>query len=909
MSRCFEQMARATLDHQQPANNWIQPTYTTLDAELKAEGQYKDQVFYAVSQKLNEYKAYINQVDQQSQIQATLQEYINQLPIVIQYRHFKNELHSPAYSNLPLRVLRQTLDATDFLSITRSIYDLSQFYILLHQTYSFLIEKSEFIEVTLEEMHKRGQKRFNKSDNLLQGDRNGNHDVIIENGLRAINAYHGFTDGLIKPGACDETQRFEKVTNETPVHYLVTTENHDEGDIVMRILSVLVDYHNNLLDMLRGEIDVDEPGRVNVLKKLVKDLTSNEVSILQIARDTAGVITLSKNDWAWIEQLARTSLIMDEDDYLQTVATQLKFDFIHVQSYFIRTYLLFCRINYRHIVQKYQCRVQRTQVNNDTEAIELDEQYCNRLSFEQVEAIRGHLNQLRLDKLYQSHKLLRQIALMIKASEDDLSALTLANFLDNAGHEQNLKEQAGQLEIKDFILCHISHIRELYADSIIDFQHLFTDVSRLLHAPMSSEAEEELQQKLQETVMRASENEPIETLKANIQTVTDLLNELREVEETLCDRSHLPLAETCGYISIDEKLLQLVPSSLKCENYVALSIHLIRTRATLQEQVLNIEERGTNRWYESFEDTRINETAGQNKFHEFLNPPHQVVPQKNEGVDLMGDFNWDLPPGVTTTDEQNMVDTDVFEGVERRAPLQKQESVLQEVPIPNNTQVLVKEQLDYATTSELELKVIPMPAGPSANAAVGEINEKAQRFSVKLPNGTLSPIVCKRDRLFDQLKKIFNVNRIDPKEKVVIDKTSIFVDLNGNNSPPARETCLEYFIVDASSLFQVVFHLIDSQIERSCTAEAKIFTLCQHLISDHHQTNAGTCLCFADAFGRLLSDVTVGELYQSTAGENNIVTVSVTEEQLENSSSCEVSMQINESKSNLVFRCRSNSYV
>ncbi len=54
--------------------------------------------------------------------------------------------------------------------------------------------------------------------------------------MEAINAYHHFTDGFIRPGACDETQRFSTVSRDTPLHYFVTSENHDEGDITMRIL-------------------------------------------------------------------------------------------------------------------------------------------------------------------------------------------------------------------------------------------------------------------------------------------------------------------------------------------------------------------------------------------------------------------------------------------------------------------------------------------------------------------------------------------------------------------------------------------------------------------------------------------------------------------------------------------------
>ena len=228
INRCSEKMASLTLHQQQ----WIKPVYTTYDDQFNAERQYQEHVFYFILQKLPYYKARINQLCLQSEIQSNLQVYIDQVPIIITYEHFKTELHNPKNCSLSLDILRRILSATGFLEMTRSIYDLSQFYLLLHQTYCLLIERDEFIETTLEDLLKRAEQNSNIVDQRLRAQ----HHSIIENGLEAINFYHQFADGLIQPGACDETQRFDKVSMTTPIHYLVTNENHDEDDIVMRIL-------------------------------------------------------------------------------------------------------------------------------------------------------------------------------------------------------------------------------------------------------------------------------------------------------------------------------------------------------------------------------------------------------------------------------------------------------------------------------------------------------------------------------------------------------------------------------------------------------------------------------------------------------------------------------------------------
>jgi hypothetical protein len=158
------------------------------------------------------------------------------MPMIIQFTHFKTELHRPKNSLLSLKILQHIFNSFDFLKITKLIYDLSQFYLLLHQTYTQLIERGEFLTINLKELYDRGQKYYNRSHYQQYQNENKTHRSIIENGIAAVNSYHEFADGLIRPGACDETQRFALISFESPVQYLVTNENPDEGDIIMRIL-------------------------------------------------------------------------------------------------------------------------------------------------------------------------------------------------------------------------------------------------------------------------------------------------------------------------------------------------------------------------------------------------------------------------------------------------------------------------------------------------------------------------------------------------------------------------------------------------------------------------------------------------------------------------------------------------
>ena len=146
-------------------------------------------------QALADHRKLVNSLNLQSQIQKALQDYTSEMPILIEFQHFKTELCNPKYAALPLTVLRRLLDSFDFLKITQFIYDLSQFHLLVNRTYTQLIEQEEFLIVTLDDLFERGQRQTHRFPQANQRDK---HLAIINRGIEAVNAYHDFADGLIR---------------------------------------------------------------------------------------------------------------------------------------------------------------------------------------------------------------------------------------------------------------------------------------------------------------------------------------------------------------------------------------------------------------------------------------------------------------------------------------------------------------------------------------------------------------------------------------------------------------------------------------------------------------------------------------------------------------------------------------
>ncbi|CAF1461197.1 unnamed protein product [Didymodactylos carnosus] len=396
-------------------NPWIKPIYRTNNEKLEAEKEFQNKIFYPTHKKLADYKKIINTIQSQSPLQTKLQDYITQMPSLIEVIHFKTELCNPESTKLPVTILRRLLDSFEFLKITRYIYALGQFHVLLHRTFTQLIEREEFHTITLKQLYERAHQSLNR---LRQPNQQNKYYTIIENGIEAVNDYHKFAGGQIQPGACDLTQRFETISMETAVSYLVETDNYDEGDIIMRPLT-----------------------------DIINELSEREMSILQITQGNMGVITFNKMDCQWIEQLSRASL-ENEKDYFIKLNTPLKFNFLYVQSYLIRTYLLFCRINYEHIKGKYQCYTQRKPPITTINLAVNDGDDDNTLLADEW----NHLEHKAFDQLENEYNLLQRIIDVLRNSPEDYSSKKVSEFIQNTNYDDRFAQQFEQYRMKDFSL-------------------------------------------------------------------------------------------------------------------------------------------------------------------------------------------------------------------------------------------------------------------------------------------------------------------------------------------------------------------------------------------------------------------------------------------------------------------------
>lgn len=626
---------------------------------------------------------------------------------------------------------------------------------------------------------------------------------------------------------------------------------------------------------MENELKNDQNHIVGSLRNLIQEVISRNVSILQVTNTNTGVINFSDKDCLWIEKLAQASLINNEDQYFITSSSRLMFDFGYVQSQIIRTYLLYCRIDYNHIIQRYQCHVNRMKSTTDNEPLDLDEKYLIRFSDEQLNNEWNYLKDMLLDKLYDTHKLLRQIALTLKNRKEDFSSNYFFEFVRMTDKENEILRRLEQYEIKDFKLCYISHVIEIYSESVKGFQHLFTDISPVLRTRIDPQLNDELIKKLNENITNIDYNNDTDRIQEKIQIITNLLNELKAIEDTLHQQSTQSLILICQYLEIQSPILSWLPCAIKCENYVDLYIHLMRTRSKLQEKKFTIEEEKMKLWDENSNSDEQQDKQS-SRLNQYLNQhDSEQVSKETENNESE---RWKIPASDTfpstpdiTMDEKGLSDNYQF---------QAQPSI--------DSNDLPDENIQCTSLMTLDFKTVPCTSSVLSEAIHQYREEplkeqitvtRPQKYIIILPSEESKSYLWWTKNICEQFKKLFNDKTYQLDLYVVVDKNEMFFDFTKNDYQLADPSILEYHIIEKQLLIQIQIHFRQEIIEYSTTAKCNFSTIIRRFIDDKQlrSLSSDIILCFFDEYGKCINNGTVNDLCKPHC---KTISIFVTEEPL-----------------------------
>ena len=523
-----------------------------------------------------------------------------------------------------------------------------------------------------------------------------------------------------------------------------------------------------------------------------------EISILQITEENLGVITLNDGDCQWIELLSRSSL-ENENEYFLKLNTQLKFNYLYVQSYLIRKYLLYCRINYEHIKEKYQCITKRnipiTTNNFNNDENEIAEDW-------------NHLEHKTFDQLQNEFNFLQRIIDLLNNSDEDYSSRNISEFVQNTNYDSR---------IKDFPLSQIKYILRLYQQSIQNFQHAFINVSPLINVPLDKELSGELDQILKLSFISSND-------QTKIRMITEFLNDLKDIEDSLARQWADSLSETCGILCIENPIITLLPKEIKCKNYIPLCLKLIEIRSQLQEQMIDMEEKIVDLWNPHFDNQDTNQ-SNENSFQLF-----------RDKDDTLLSFNTIETPSADLIDWWEIID------------------------IPSNSHVFRVKVTSISLPPSLLFEKCRIQAEQWASKTANP------RLVFTLKDGTQGKYLCRPEKFYEKFKKIFEEKKYDYNTIAIIDSNQLFVDFintNGKNSVPIIES--EYHVVDKQLLISILLEYENYQLEYFATGTATLTVILSRFILDQQLkfTSPKNYFSVFDSLGRYMDeDTTINQIYR-----------------------------------------------
>ncbi|CAF1679007.1 unnamed protein product, partial [Adineta ricciae] len=488
-------------------------------------------------------------------------------------------------------------------------------------------------------------------------------------------------------------------------------------------------------------------------------------------------------------------------------------------------------------------------------------------------------------KLYHGHNLLRQIAIKLHHQQENVSQMYLYEFIQTFDHEKKFYEQIHQNEIKDFQLCYFDHIRQLYANSICDFQHLFTDVSQILRTPIPIEFDNELTELIQAATISLDN---VEKIKSFIQTITELLNDLRDNEYFLQRQWADSLKETCRMLAIENSFLNFVPIGIKCENYVALCIHLIRMRTILQERSVNIEEKEAKQWDESMNNDSIEEQQQPNRFREYLNQSGESEETSCASTD----------PEWTEWPETDPASADPSAGVNLDPWNPDRPS---EPTLPRALANPPGETFEYSSLFELTIALVPLSTSTlfeqihSQNEQPTAIDlRKPLKFTITDLNGKTTLSLWRSEILCQKLRDLFKKEKYDENILGIIDKNKIFLNFMNDDVQLPQQICQEYWIIRKDSLFTIQFQFRENRFEYFSTADGEISAIINRFVADQNITplSEGIYLCFFDEQGKTIENGMVADLNKLQENpEAKTIPIIVTEDNLNAKSLSQVTLR------------------
>ncbi|XP_065188616.1 uncharacterized protein LOC135819351 isoform X2 [Sycon ciliatum] len=394
-------------------------------------------------------------------------------------------------------VLHGLLGNLEAFQSLRYATDIANFYMLLHRYLACHVSEAE-------------SQKFSFSEAVATLNQNRRHQdrlrKFFKKALESFNKFHNRIGGTLQPGACSTRVRYEALDDDNPIHYMISTQAEDEGDILFRVMQEIL-RHQDLFLVKCQEVKVQ--GSNEALRySLQAGQFEDKISMLQVASYGAGLLRVSSDD---MEQtcLMHSQLVQDADGVWQS-----KFNLAAIEQSLVQQYVNSARIvdlaNFRVQFRFREDQSEQSVLYLEPLAADLPTRiFHQELDHHSRDAIS---QELKRQHYQESLKVLQHLVtvstevVMLKPTSESregvhaemerIGQMRLDDFLEQQ-QMPAMKQSLSAISNQDSVrMCHIVDLYTAVKEHLTGHEYLYMRIPHLLKEKMESSLDEKVEKAL-----------------------------------------------------------------------------------------------------------------------------------------------------------------------------------------------------------------------------------------------------------------------------------------------------------------------------------------------------------------------------------------------------------------------------
>eukprot|EP01043_Picozoa_sp_COSAG02_P014978 COSAG02_NODE_626_length_19349_cov_11.664468_11_plen_2738_part_01 len=524
----------------------------------------------------------------------------------VTYAAFLSALQNGRYADAetPL-ILKEFVSKRRSLRLMELVVPIAKLYFFIHENLGHMYSEAESRDMTLRDAVEACVEDLVPKDMSRKKRRQAKERILaeVERGIDAVNEFHSAEGGTLQPGACDETQRFDEIGDQTKLLYVLTDPKNDGGpNILFHIMSYLVRMQNGFLRYCHDHCT--DP----VITMDFTAVKEEKVSIFDVLATSGGLCSVTNDNFESV-----CPAFCSEDPVLRSNLMSLTFDFQQCQRFATSLLAGYALIDERSLGTVYAFKTNRATVDEEGQLL-LHENFCAPMEIDALEQLRARLGGLSEEALQSCNIALEKYLLSMLRSEpaytrDDiedpdlvkLSSSTIAEYAETKLGDiteldcRQALEHVGTYPMRFLRAIALENSKRYGAATGANmFAAILPAFRKALNPPS---LEDELRQLFDAKVCLLEPNEADSQRKVDLlEHTTKFLCEICEDSTSGVENEVLrPLAEYCGLIGYNEEddLLLFtetghkLPPDVKVENITEVCTILLSLREHYARRALD----------------------------------------------------------------------------------------------------------------------------------------------------------------------------------------------------------------------------------------------------------------------------------------------------------------------------------